>query len=83
MSISSAMCCLGSLGGDVQRSGTRAKPCGIYNARVQDCVSAMARGSRMSAAISPAIISATDVLDRKHWRDGNACAAGDLETAWK
>lgn len=29
---------LGSLAGDVQRPGTRAKPCGIYRARIQDCV---------------------------------------------
>lgn len=29
---------IGSLAGDTQRPGTRAKPCGIYNARVQDCV---------------------------------------------
>src|SRR3954465_15609014 len=29
---------LGSMAGDVQREGALAKPCGIYQARVQDCV---------------------------------------------
>src|SRR5262245_9953720 len=29
---------LGSLVGDVAREGTLAKPCGIHNARLQDCV---------------------------------------------
>lgn len=29
---------LGSLAGNIERKGTRSKPCGIYNARLQDCV---------------------------------------------
>src|SRR4051794_32870951 len=29
---------LGSMAGDVQRTGAQAKPCGIYQARLQDCV---------------------------------------------
>src|SRR3989304_5088398 len=29
---------LGSLAGEVHRAGTRAKPCGVYRARLQDCV---------------------------------------------
>ncbi len=29
---------LGNLAGDIQRKGAAAKPCGVYNARLQDCV---------------------------------------------
>ncbi|MEX0611451.1 MAG: DUF4954 family protein [Pirellulales bacterium] len=29
---------IGSLAGQIERAGTRARPCGIYRARIQDCV---------------------------------------------